>query len=73
MNDTNMIDSCPAHLPVQTLGLSNSVARSDTGVVIDSEPHLIRTCKSSLLFAPFTLAVQLFVLHSNKTVNMIPY
>ena len=28
------------------------MARSDTGVVIDSEPHMIRMCKTSLLFAP---------------------
>ena len=50
--------------PCNTLRTSNSFARSDTGVVFDSKPHLIRTCKTSLLFAPlavlFKLAVQLF-------------
>ena len=33
-------------------------ARSGTVVVIDSEPHLIRTCKTSLLFAPVAVRVQ---------------
>ena len=33
-------------------------ARSDTGVVIDSEPHLSRTCKTSLLFALLAVRVQ---------------
>ena len=36
---------------------SNSFARSDTDVVIDSEPHLSRTCKTSLLFAPLAVRV----------------
>ena len=36
MNYTHLIDSCQAHLPVQYA--SNSFTRSDTGVVIDSEP-----------------------------------
>ena len=37
------------------LRTSNSFSRGDTGVVIDSEPHLSRTCKPSFGFA--TLAV----------------
>ena len=48
MNYTNLIDSCRT---------SNSIARSDTGVVIDSEPHPSRTCKTSLLFAPLAVRV----------------
>ena len=36
----------------------NSLARSDTGVVIDSEPHPSHTCKASLLFAPLAVRVQ---------------
>ena len=40
------------------LRTSNSFARSDTGVVIDSEPHLSCTCKSSLLFAQLPVRVQ---------------
>ena len=52
--------TCPCNM-FRTL---NSFTRSDTDVVIDSEPHLSRTCKTSLLFAPsavaFTLAVPLF-------------
>ena len=57
MNDTTLND--------------NSFARSDTGVVIDSEPQPSRTFKTSLLFAPwavvFTLAVPLsrFTLRQN--------
>ena len=35
-----------------------SFARSDTGVVIDREPHPSRTCKASLLFAPLAVNVQ---------------
>ena len=53
MNDTNMIDSCHAHLPVQNA----SNARSDTGVVIDSDPHLSRTSKTRFLFAPLAVHV----------------
>ena len=44
--------------PCNTLRTSNSFARSDTGVVIDSDPHLSRTCKTSLLFAPLAVRVQ---------------
>ena len=40
-----------------TLWKSNSFAKSDTGVVIDSQPHLGRTCKTSFLFAPLTVCV----------------
>ena len=40
------------------LQTSNSFARSDTGGVIDSEPHPNRTCKTSLLFAPLAIRVQ---------------
>ena len=61
MNYTNLIDSCQAHLPVQYDSTSNSFTRSDTDVVIDGEPHLSRTCKTSLLFAPLAAPVQLAV------------
>ena len=44
--------------PCNTLRTSNSFVRSDTGVVIDSEPHRSRTCKTSLLFAPLAVRVQ---------------
>ena len=57
MNDTNLIDSCQAHLPMKRTSNINSFARSDTGVVIDSEPHLSRTCKANLLFAPLVVCV----------------
>ena len=58
MNDTNLIDSCQAHLPGNMLRTSNTLAKSDTGVVIaDSEPHLSRTGKTSLLDAPLAVRV----------------
>ena len=57
MKDINLIDSCQAHLPVQYASKSNSFARSDTDVVIDSEPHSSCTCKTSLLFAPLAVRV----------------
>ena len=54
MNYTTLIDSCQAHLPMQRA----SFARSDTGVVIDSEPQPSRTCKTSFLFALLAVRVQ---------------
>ena len=61
--------------PCNTLWTSSSFARSDTGVVIDSEPHPSRTWKISLLFAPLAVRVHAgcFFLHSDKTVNTISY
>ena len=53
MNYINLIHSCPCN----TLRTANSFARSDTGVVIDSEPHRSRTCKSSFLFAALAVRV----------------
>ena len=44
--------------PCNTLRTLNSLARSDTGVVIDSEPQLSRKCKTTLLFAPLAVRVQ---------------
>ena len=44
--------------PCNTLQTSNSIARSDTGVVTDTEPHPSRSCKTSLLFAPLAVRVQ---------------
>ena len=56
MNDINWIDKCQAHLPIQY-----SFARSDTGDVIDSEPHLSGMCKRDVqnksLFAPLAVCV----------------
>ena len=54
MNYTNLIDSCQAHCPCNTLRTSISFARSDTGVMID----LSRTCKTSLLLAPLAVRIQ---------------
>ena len=59
MNSTNLIDSCQAHLHVQyasNIKLSNIYLT--TSVVIDSKPHLSRTCKTSLVFAPLAARVQ---------------
>ena len=64
MNGIHLIDSCQAHLSVPYASNIKSFARSDTGVLIDSEPHLSRTCKTSFLVAPlavlFTQVVPLF-------------
>ena len=57
MKDIILTDSCQTHCPCNTLRTSNSFARSDTGVVIGSEPHLSRMCKTSLLFAPLGVCV----------------
>ena len=46
--------TCPCILRLT----SNSFARSVTGDVIDSEPHLSLTCKTSLVFAPLVVRVQ---------------
>ena len=78
MNDINLIDSCKAHLLCNTLRTSNSFARSGTDIVIDSEAHLSRTCKTSILFAPLAVGVHTVcsafsVLHANKAVNTIIY
>ena len=58
----SLIDSCQAHLPCNTLRTWNLFARSDTGGVIDSEPHRSHTCKTSILFVP--LAVRVHTLSS---------
>ena len=55
MNYTHLIDSCQAHTPVQ---YASNIELILTGVVIDSEPHLSRTCKTSLVFAPLAARVQ---------------
>ena len=60
MNYTNLnlIDSCQAHLPVQYASYIEFILqKKKTGVVIDSEPHPSRTCKTSFLFAPLTVLV----------------
>ena len=46
MKDINLIDSCQAHLPMQYPSNIKFIARSDTGVLIDSEPHPSCACKS---------------------------
>ena len=56
MNDIILIDICLT-CPCNTLRTSNSFARSGTGVVIDNDPHLRRTCKTSVLFAPLAVRV----------------
>ena len=38
--------------------LRTSLARSDTGVVIDIESHLSRICKTSLVFAALAIHIQ---------------
>ena len=57
MYNTNLIDSCEAHFTVQNASNIVRIARSDTGVVIDSGPHPSRTCKTSHCLSVFKLAV----------------
>ena len=58
MNDTNWIDSCQAHFPVQYTSNMELFSISDTEIVFDSDRHLSRTCKTSFLFAPMAVCVQ---------------
>ena len=51
-----MIDSCKVHLPMQYASKIDSFALNDTGVVIDSKPYLIDTCKTSHVFAPLAVS-----------------
>ena len=46
--------TCPCNM-VQT---SSSFTRSDTSIMIDSEPHPSHTCKSSFLFSALAVRVQ---------------
>ena len=56
MNYTTLIDSCQTHLPVQRASNIELIRRSDTGVVIDSEPQPSRTLLSWLpMFKPAVL------------------
>ena len=45
---------------------STAFASSDKVVVIGSEPHMVRTCKTSLVFA--SLAIQVLVGYSCSSV-----
>ena len=56
MNYTNLT-AAKLSFPCNKLRTSSSFARSGTGVVIDSDPHLSRTCKTSFLFAPLAVCV----------------
>ena len=58
MNNTTLIDSSQAHLPMQHASNIELIRQNDTGVVIDSEPQPSRTCKTSFLFAPLAVRVQ---------------
>ena len=61
MNYTHLIDTCQAHLAVQQASTLNSFVRSETGVVIDSEPQPSCTCKTSFLFALLAVLFRLRV------------
>ena len=59
MNYTNLIECSQAHLPVHYASNIELIRlKCDIGIVIDSEPHPSRTCKSSLLFAPLAVHAQ---------------
>ena len=51
------------------LRTSSSFARSDTSVVIDSEPHQRGMCKASLLFAPFAVRVHAVLIGAYALIN----
>ena len=55
---THLIDSCQTYLPVKYALNIELIARSDTCVVIDSEPHPSGTYKTRLVFAPLAVCVQ---------------
>ena len=60
MKDINVIDSSQAHLRVQYASIVKFICQKcDTAVVIDSEPHLIGTCKTSFLFASLVVCVHI--------------
>ena len=66
MTDINLIDNWQAHLP-RAIRFEHRIHSSEvTRVMIDNEPHLIRTCKTSLFFAPLAVRV-------HKTVNTLIY
>ena len=77
MKYIHLIDICQAHLPVQYASNIEFIRQSDTGVVVDSEPHLRRTCKNPLVCSfgrPCShWLFRFFVLHSNITVKTIIY
>ena len=58
MNYTTLMTAAKLTCLYTTLRTSNSFARSDTGIVIDSESQPSRTCKANLLFAPLAVRVQ---------------
>ena len=72
MNDKDMIDSCQGHCLCNILRTLNSLARSDTDVVIDSEPHLIFQVQNKPLVGSIGCLCShwrfsFFVFLSNKT------
>ena len=74
MKDINVIDSSQAHLRVQYASIVKFICQKcDTAVVIDSEPHLILTCKTSIGCLRSYWLFRFSVLHSNNTVIMITY
>ena len=57
MNDIILLTSAKLTCPCNMLQSSNLFARNDTGVVIDSKPHLSRMCKTCFLFAALAVRV----------------
>ena len=59
MKGINMIDSCQTL--ARTIRFKHRIHSPEVTqmltVVIDSDPHLIRTCKTSLSFAPLVVGV----------------
>ena len=57
-NQTNKHTVAKLTCPCNKLQTSISFTRSDTGAVMDSEPHLSCTYKTSVLFEPLAVCVQ---------------
>ena len=57
MNDIIFLTGAKLTNPYNTLRTSNPFVRSDTGFVIDSEPHTSRTCKTSLYVVSLAVRV----------------
>ena len=56
MNDTKFDWQLPSSLAC-AIRFENRIHLPDTGVVIDSKPHLSFMCKTSFLFAPLAVHV----------------
>ena len=66
IKDINLIDSCQAHLPVQYASTSNSFARSNTGVVIQSEIRRKESKQTNSFYQFFMKAILVLLQKKNE-------